>query len=386
MPQIPYGEPHRAVHKRAPDASCRTIDIEHMKRCMDGNAYASLENFAKTNWGADWKDITANPSDQPDFGLFACVVAPVPTVTFDDHPPCTSQAANSSIIATEDGNVKISYDAGVSSFTTATVVQAAVMPINTNVQGDISIPALGDNFDPFSVSLTLTNFLLSNDSASKADNKPTSVETRGTKGQECFAPLNNVTCTAEGYTRFQIASSGYLWFTYNTSRGTPPDTRTQWAVSIEQLIPDASLRSTYMSVNATTVATRLVVAGDAVCDSPGRFTSGTTGQTPGGTSSGGVPVYAYAVPVALVVLAALGGLGFYFWRRSQRASRGERQFVDAARAPSYDAPAPSISDAQTYESSGERRYDQWAAKLQQHARADAAPVRYANEKSRPYNS
>ncbi|EJD45404.1 hypothetical protein AURDEDRAFT_165619 [Auricularia subglabra TFB-10046 SS5] len=389
----PYGDSHRThrggrhsfgtVRKR--DAGpCQPVDIEHMRRCMDNNAYSSLENYAKATWGSDWTVVYANPENQPDFGLSACVVAPVPTLVFDDdHPPCTSQTANSTVIADKDGNVVISYDTGVQGFTTATVVQAAVMPIKTTVTGDISIPALGDHFEPSNVSLTLENFLLAIDSSHKADHDPTSVETRATKGQECYSPLLNVTCSAEGYLKFQIASSGWIWFNYSTPRGTPPDTRTAWAVSIEQVIPDASLRSTYMSVNATTGASRLVAAGDPVCG----FTSGATSQTLGGdahSTSSGTPAYIYVVPIVLGILA-LGCLGFFLWRRSRRASHVRQQLVEANRAPSVAATVPSISDAPTF-SSGDPRYQQWTRKLQGHARADGPSTRYVNEKVPPtYN-
>lgn len=406
--------------------ACRTINTEHMIRFMDPDAYTSLKNVAKSTWGADWTgEPYDNPPDQPNFGLFACVIDPGPTMTLDEQPVCSSQPANASVVATTDGNVKISYDGGISSLTSAAVVKAAAAPVETTVAGDVSIPPLEDHFDLFNVSLALGNVYLARDSPATIDHSLTSVETRASTGQACYAPLSNISCAAEGHFQFQIASSGWVWFKYNTPRGNGSDLRTQWALSIEQLIPDAGLRSTYISINATIVASRLIAVGEPVC----QFNSGIAGQSPIG-DTGGPPVYIYAAPLAVGILLVCG-VGLFFWRRSRKASR--RQIVEAYPVPLSQEIAPSISgssgerpydnwarklkgslrvgvvseerpherwvrklktptgvdveparDSQTY-SSGERRYEAWARKLKARAPVDVATVRQDNETSTPKN-
>ncbi|KZV99514.1 hypothetical protein EXIGLDRAFT_668444 [Exidia glandulosa HHB12029] len=319
--------PPVAMAKRQ-TASCALIDYYAVENLP---GFHFLTDEATTSWGADWDRYLTNPPEYPAYPASACVTSsPSPSLTWDASPSCSTSLTNStSIKAGSDGNVALPYTRGTSSGTQFTVATAASFPVQTTLTSVVNIPSLDSALDSSSPTLTMTNSLLSTTASTASNTEPATLDVTAKAGQSCSLALTTIACSATGSTRVQVSAQGYLWFNY-------PSTRSghyKWALSLETYISDITQRSTYLGVNASTHSTGIVKqvpqcafldgsANDSATTTSASSAPGSTVTSPPGKA---VPVYAYAVPIAVVLGLAIAAVVVLIIRRS-RSSRPEGQW------------------------------------------------------------
>lgn len=316
---------------------CSPIDADSMKR-INPQSFQSLTDLAADSWGADWDKYYTNPPDYPEDATQACVVGPA-VLTFDDSPQCTSLSVESPHVALPDsGQVNLSYESGSSALAHITVTDVAAFPQNGTVTADIDLGQLGGVGSVY-LSSSVDNSLSSNAQLNNNNITTSHISAVGVARQSCFQPLTNVSCTATGRGRIQIAYTGALWFNYPTPRGSkdnPSDTHYKWALFSDTVTKSQDARSTYISFTATVSSYTLARVGGPRClfdNSPN------PPPQPTPSTKSRVPAYAYAVPIVLV--AALAAALAYYFRRRRRTNRTRGTRLLPVAPPTSSAPTAS---------------------------------------------
>lgn len=338
----------RSPIARREAAWCSLIDAESIQK-----TYKTFTDKIAKDLGGDWDKIYTNPPEYPELNAMACVVGPA-TITFDGQPECSSGPTESPHVASiQGGVVDLAFDSGTSTQAHITVNEQAAFPLAGSVEADMHWQfdePQGAGGPDLALRATIINADQESAQASHGNLTTNRVKATAAPNQSCFQPLTNVTCTATGKGRIQIAYSGNLWFNYPTPRGTQPNVHYKWAPGLDASLDD---RSTYISFTATVSSYTLTQ------DSQGpqcRFAEA-TGPALGPTASAKPNVDKYLAPT-LVVIALICGAGVYwFWRRRRRQRVGRLDSAPPATSP-VDAPYPSISEytaAPTPGGSGQQR-------------------------------
>ncbi|KAJ6566261.1 hypothetical protein B0H19DRAFT_1137262 [Mycena capillaripes] len=228
-------------HNIRQSASCNTLYAENVK---DLPAYETLLSTAQKNWGDGSFNLVTNDPDLPDDPALSCVQTGAVTISLV-NPNCTTSTQKLVGTLQSNGSITAQTTEGTNATATFTVTDESDLSSGSSSQVLFSIPDFPIGLsETLSFSTNLSNILSYSSTSSVTTQQIQNITSTPTPGKDCHMELTTETCHAVGTGVVLFEATGTVWFEYNDQ----VDGHYKWNLDLEDVIPDASQRSSPMFV------------------------------------------------------------------------------------------------------------------------------------------
>ncbi|KAJ7580037.1 hypothetical protein C8J56DRAFT_1058346 [Mycena floridula] len=244
-----FGGEVDALERRG--SSCTSLSAADVKKLP---AYAALLATAKKNWGDGSFNLVTNDPSFPDSPALSCVqTGPVVLKSAGKScsPSCTTSNPTIGGTLQSDGSVSVSTTQGTSVSASVTVSQEASLSIGSSTQVEFSLAEIVKGSETISLSTTVSNSLAQSSTTTSSNQDTETVTFTPEAGKFCKLSLTTQACTVTGTGEVAFEATGPVWFEFNKKT----HGHLKWGLDLAAVVPDASQRSSNMSVKAQVSST-----------------------------------------------------------------------------------------------------------------------------------
>ncbi|KAJ7582297.1 hypothetical protein C8J56DRAFT_792972, partial [Mycena floridula] len=229
-------------------SSCTSLSAADVKKLP---AYAALLATAKKNWGDGSFNLVTNDPSFPDSPALSCVQTACPDIYHTGSPSCTTSNPTIGGTLQSDGSVSVSTTQGTSVSASVTVSQEASLSIGSSTQVEFSLAEIVKGSETISLSTTVSNSLAQSSTTTSSNQDTETVTFTPEAGKFCKLSLTTQACTVTGTGEVAFEATGTVWFEFNKKT----HGHLKWGLDLAAVVPDASQRSSNMSVKAQVSST-----------------------------------------------------------------------------------------------------------------------------------